>query len=116
MPATNNTASNGIDCRLHAYNNGCGAAVAATATIAQQQQPPQPPSSAGGEEWFEVPAWLDEAFVAHAYGEFLGEPVRCESLRVEPVTAKGENYASEMYRVHALYATGKDVSIAYCVA
>lgn len=59
-----------------------------------------------------VPAWLDKSFLEHAYGEYLGERVHIESLAIEPATAKGENYASVMFRIKSAYSTHKDVNTA----
>lgn len=58
-----------------------------------------------------VPTWLDKSFLEHAYGAHLGEPVHIESLAIEAATAKGENYASAMYRIKTTYSTQQDVNI-----
>lgn len=56
------------------------------------------------EDYLPVPAWLNAEFLAHAYGENLGMAVRIVRFNVVPATAKGENYASAMYRVTLAYA------------
>lgn len=74
--------------------NGCGV-VASTKT--------QTTEAAGIE--LPVPVWLDKSFLELAFGEHLRQTVHIRTFTVEPATAKGENFASAMYRVHATYTT-----------
>lgn len=75
-----------------------------------------PPTTTAAEAECDLPAWLDKSFLKGAIEEHLRQTVHIRTFRIEPATAKGENYASAMYRVNATYttaaaATDKDVCV-----
>lgn len=52
----------------------------------------------------EIPKWLDIEFLeAHLQGFFNNKHVKIVSFEVKPATARGENYASFLYRVKVTY-------------
>lgn len=61
-----------------------------------------------------VPEWLDQSFLESALANYLDDKVVIESFSIEAATGKGENYASSMYRVKAIYLTTKQVKHIIC--
>lgn len=52
-----------------------------------------------------IPKWLDDAFIEkHLRTYFNNEQLKIVEIEVKPATAKGENYASYIYRVNVTFA------------
>lgn len=67
-------------------------------------------SNGGEDDCPAIPDWLDQSFLELALGNYLNDKVVIESSAVEPATGKGENFASSMYRVRAIYSSAKEVT------
>lgn len=53
----------------------------------------------------QVPKWLDGDFLEKHLQNFFGDKqIRIVNFEVKPATAKGENYASYLYRVKITYS------------
>lgn len=66
-------------------------------------------SNGGEDDCPPIPGWLDQSFLEPALGNYLDDKVVIESFAVEPATGKGENFASSMFRVKAIYSSEKEV-------
>lgn len=61
------------------------------------------------EDSLEVPKWLDNSFLQNVICKFCkNDSIKIESFVIEPVTARGENYASILYRVKSVYSSASD--------
>lgn len=60
----------------------------------------------------EVPAWLSKNFLEKALHKyFASQSIKIQSHFIEAATAKGENFASAMYRVKSTCSGLKEVYI-----
>lgn len=64
------------------------------------------------QELLESPKWLDRSFVERCLQNYYSnKQLRIINLEIKPGTAKGENYASYIYRVNVVYLDGGNEAI-----
>lgn len=55
-----------------------------------------------------APIWLNKSFIEDALKQYRNDDsLQVDSIEIKPATAKGENYASLMYRCKVNYTTAK---------
>lgn len=60
------------------------------------------------EEYEPAPNWLNKSFIESALKQYRNDDtLQVDSIEIKPATAKGENYASLMFRCKANYTTTK---------
>lgn len=63
------------------------------------------------EDELEAPVWMNAQFFAEVLTEYLKDPsVKINSFKMSPATAKGDHYASIMFRAVVEYSTQKGTS------
>lgn len=56
----------------------------------------------------EPPKWLDQPFVQNCLQNYFNnKQLNIINLKIKPATAKGENYASYIYRINVVYSDGE---------
>lgn len=86
-----------------------------TETVVVNTIPNEAPSANADDS---VPKWLDKEFLEkHLRNYFGNKQITIVNFEVKPATAKGENYASYLYRVKLTYSnegqtcSGKENSV-----
>lgn len=62
------------------------------------------------ENYHDVPVWLNRTFLEKSLRKYFANPsVTIDTVRIEPAIAKGENFASAMYRIKSTCTGIKEV-------